>query len=233
MPDHTIHVVNNSGRKQKYVMIPGPPMMTLGSNNNKHEGGCLVWHAKELDTEQTWDTSTTYQLYGWVGTTAEKPGFGVKVTSIDVKDADPATPTTPASTFGLTKDETGDPVMTVKEKTAPMDMVRFDFGGDLSPSDGKYIVYGMAKGNRLPDGSVGTRPFAYYPAPTDANAIQFAVMAPVIQLWVCAYDAEEGEIADFTNAIQHAGMLRFLNTDGALLANVEHRKDGTFEITYS
>lgn len=51
--------------------------------------------------------------------------------------------------------------MTVKEKTAPMDMVRFDFGGDLSPSDGKYIVYGMAKGNRLPDGSVGTRPFAY------------------------------------------------------------------------
>lgn len=51
--------------------------------------------------------------------------------------------------------------MTVKEKTAPMDMVRFDFGGDLSPSDGKYIVYGMAKGNRLPDQTVGKRPFAY------------------------------------------------------------------------
>lgn len=58
-------------------------------------------------------------------------------------------------------------------------------------------------------------------------------MAPVIQLWVCAYDAEEGEIVDFTKAIQHAGLLRFLNTDGALLANVEHKQDGTFEITYS
>ncbi|RAH53446.1 hypothetical protein BO85DRAFT_504082 [Aspergillus piperis CBS 112811] len=234
MPDHTISVVNHSGRKQKYVIIPAPPMMTLGSENKKHEGGCLVWHAKELDTDnkEPWETSTTYQLYGWVGTTAEKPGFGVKVTSIDVNEADPATPTTPASTFGLTKNETGDPVMTVKEKTAPMDMVRFDFGGDLSPSDGKYIVYGMAKGNRLPDGTVGKRPFAYYPAPTDTNSVQFAVMAPVIQLWVCAYDAEEGEIVDYTDAIQTAGMLRFLNTDGALRANVEHREDGRIVITY-
>lgn len=51
--------------------------------------------------------------------------------------------------------------MTEKEKTAPMDMVRFDFSGDLSPSNNKHIVFGMAKGNRLPDNGVGKRPFAY------------------------------------------------------------------------
>ncbi|RDK42660.1 hypothetical protein M752DRAFT_292838 [Aspergillus phoenicis ATCC 13157] len=209
MPDHTIHVVNNFGRKRKYAIIPGPPMMTFPDNK------------QEIKPSQG------------VGTTAQKPNFGVKVASVDVKDADPGTPTTPASTFGLTKNEKGNPVMTEKENTAPMDMVRFDFSGDLSPSNDKHIVFGMAKGNRLPDNGVGKRPFAYYPAPSDTNAVKFAIMAPVIQLWVCAYDAEEGEIVDFTKAIQHAGLLRFLNTDGALLANVERKQDGTFEITYS
>lgn len=34
-----------------------------------------------------------------VGTTAQKPNFGVKVTSVDVRDADPGTPTTPASMY--------------------------------------------------------------------------------------------------------------------------------------
>ncbi|CAK43086.1 uncharacterized protein BO96DRAFT_353074 [Aspergillus niger CBS 101883] len=153
-------------------------------------------HAKELEAGQTWDTSTTYQLQG-VGTTAQKPNFGVKVTSVDVRDADPGTPTTPASTFGLTKNEKGNPVMTEKEKTAPMDMVRFDFSGDLSPSNDNTSCLEWPRGT---DCLI----IVWFPAPSDTNAVKFVIMAPVIQLWVCAYDAEE-----------------------------EHKQDGTFEITYS
>ncbi|GLA51491.1 hypothetical protein AnigIFM63604_008088 [Aspergillus niger] len=188
MPDHTIHVVNHFGRKQKYAIIPGPPMMTFPDTQRNSRPDRRGTHQPRINC--------TDPSQG-VGTTAQKPNFGVKVTSVDVRDADPGTPTTPASTFGLTKNEKGNPVMTEKEKTAPMDMVRFDFSGDLSPSNDNTSCLEWPRGT---DCLI----IVWFPAPSDTNAVKFVIMAPVIQLWVCAYDAEE-----------------------------EHKQDGTFEITYS
>lgn len=58
-------------------------------------------------------------------------------------------------------------------------------------------------------------------------------MAPVIQIWVCLYDCNAGEIVDFNEATKKAILIRFLSQDNALLATIEHKKDGSFEISYS
>ncbi|PYI00731.1 hypothetical protein BO78DRAFT_35018 [Aspergillus sclerotiicarbonarius CBS 121057] len=233
MPDHTIRVVNNSGQKNKYAIVPAPPMMTLGDANGKHDGGVLAWKASELENQAHWDTTTTYQLYGWTGTTSQPPDFGVQTTTADTKEAPPGTATTPAATFGLSVSN-GKPTLTAKTNNAPMDMVRFDFDGDLSPSNGTYYLYGMAKGTRKSenDPEVAT-PFAFYsPSATDAS-VKYTVLAPVIQLWVCLYNCKDGEIVDFNEASKKSKLVRFLSQDNKLLATVTHNSDGSFDISYS
>ncbi|PWY68965.1 hypothetical protein BO94DRAFT_611243 [Aspergillus sclerotioniger CBS 115572] len=233
MPDHTIRLVNHSGQKHKYAIVPAPPMMTLGDANGKHDGGVLAWHAAEVENQGQWDTTTTYQLYGWVGTTSQAPDFGVQTTTVDTKVAPPGTATTPASTFGLSVSN-GKPTLTAKTNSAPMDTVRFDFDKDLSSSTSPYYLYGMAKGSRKsPDEPEVATPFAFFPPRATDSSVKYTVMAPVIQMWLCQYDCNAGQIVDFNEAIKKAILIRFLSQYGALLAKIKHKSDGSFGISYS